>query len=226
MFVLIVGEEAPDFSQIVVYRFARVVFGLNASPFLLNATLRHHVNKYEISDKRFVSKLLDSFYVDDFVGGGAITQESMELCQKTQSRMAEGGFKLRKWLTNDPQVRAKIATETQTGDNQDVVTEEDISYAKSSVGMKFRSKGQNMLGYEWDYETDVIAVDLMSVAQRAEGLPTTKQNTLRLLARVYDPLGLISPVTVSVKAIFQEICRQKCGWEEQLEGGFKKGVED
>ena len=218
-------EKPPDLSQVVVYRFCRVVFGLNASPFLLNATLRHHVKRYEISDSRFVAKLLDSFYVDDFVGGGATTQESIELYQKTQSRMVEGGFKLRKCLTNDPQVRAKMATETQTGDKQDVVTEEDISYAKSSVGMKLGSKGQKVLGCEWDYEADVIAVDLMSVVQRAEGLPATKRNTLRLLAGVYDPLGLISPITVSVKVIFQEICRQKCGWDEQLEGGFKKGVE-
>ena len=170
--------------------------------------------------------MLDSFYVDDFVGGGATTQESIELYQKTQSRMAEGGFKLRKWLTNDPQVRAKMATESQTGDNQDVVTEEDISYAKSSVCMKLGSKGQKVLGCEWDYEVNVIAVDLTSVVQHAEGFPATKWNTMRLLAGVYDPLGLISPVTVSVKVMFQEICRQKCGWDEQLEGGFKKGVED
>ena len=169
---------------------------------------------------------MDSFYVDDFVGGGATTQESIELYQKTQSRMAEGGFKLRKWLTNDPQVRAKMATESQTGDNQDVVTEEDISYAKSSVCMKLGSKGQKVLGCEWDYEVNVIAVDLTSVVQHAEGFPATKWNTMRLLAGVYDPLGLISPVTVSVKVMFQEICRQKCGWDEQLEGGFKKGVED
>ena len=39
-------------------------------------------------------------------------------------------------------------------------------------------------------------------------------------------MGLISPVTVSVKVIFQEICRQKGEWDEQLEGGVKKGVED
>ena len=69
----------------------------------------------------------------------------MELYQKTQSRMAEGGLKLGKWLSNDPQVRAKMTTETQTGDTQDVVTEEDVSYGKSSVGMKLGSKGQN-----WD----------------------------------------------------------------------------
>ena len=170
--------------------------------------------------------MLDSFYVDDFVGGGATAQESMELYQKTQSRMAEGGFKLRKWLTNDSQVRAKMATETQIGDKQDVVTEEDISYAKSSVGMKLGSKGQKVLGCEWDYEADVITLDLTSIAQRAKGLPATKRNTLMLLAGVYDPVGLISPVTVSVKVIFQEICRQKCEWDEQLEGGVKKGVED
>ena len=41
--------------------------------------------------------------------------------------MAEGGFKLRKWLKNDSQVRAKMQIETQIGDKQDVVTEEDIS---------------------------------------------------------------------------------------------------
>ena len=83
-----------------------------------------------------------------------------------------------------------------------------------------------MLGSEWDYEADAITVDLTSVVQRAERLPATKWNTLSLLARGYDTLGLISSVTVSVKVIFQEICRQKCEGDEQLERGFKKGVED
>ena len=36
----------PD-SKIIVYHFCRVVFGLNASPFLLNAMLRYHISKYE-----------------------------------------------------------------------------------------------------------------------------------------------------------------------------------
>lgn len=48
---------------------------------------------------------------------------------------------------------------------------------------------------------------------------------LRLLAEVYDPLGLISPVTVC-QGYIPTICRQKYEWDEQLEGGVKKGVED
>ena len=44
------------------------------------------MSRYKIPDLRFVAKLLNSLIVDDFVGGGATTQESMELYQKTQSR--------------------------------------------------------------------------------------------------------------------------------------------
>ena len=58
----------PD-SKIVVYRFCRVVFGLNASPFLLNATLRHHISKYKDVDPEFVRKMIESVYVDDLVTG-------------------------------------------------------------------------------------------------------------------------------------------------------------
>ncbi|XP_044165345.1 uncharacterized protein LOC122949316 [Acropora millepora] len=101
-------ENPPDISKIVVYRFCCVVFGLNASPFLLHATLRHHISKFITVDPKFVKKLIDSFYVDDFVGGGASSREVANLYSKTVNRMAEGGFKLRKWLTNDPSVREKI----------------------------------------------------------------------------------------------------------------------
>ena len=43
--------------------FCRVVFGLKSSPFLLNATLRHHISKYNDLHPEFVLTVLESFYV-------------------------------------------------------------------------------------------------------------------------------------------------------------------
>ena len=216
-------EKPPDLSRIVVYRFCRVVFGVNASPFLLNATIRHHLKKYEKCDPEFVQKLRDSFYVDDFVGGGAKSAEVVKLYRKTNDRMADGGFNLRKWLTNDSQVRDKIETDEKV--DSAPVSEEDITYAKSSVGMRLGCKGQKVLGLAWDYEADVISFDLTEIAERAKGLPATKRNTLRLLAGIFDPLGIMGPVTVKVKIMFQDVCRQRSGWDDPLQGEVKRGVE-
>ena len=43
--------------------------------------------------------------------GGGVTPDNVKILYgKTCMRMQEGGFKLRKWLTNDDSVRAKIQT--------------------------------------------------------------------------------------------------------------------
>ena len=55
--------------QISVLRFARVVFGVASSPFLLNATIRHHIQGYQADDPSFVTKFLYSIYVDDLTFG-------------------------------------------------------------------------------------------------------------------------------------------------------------
>lgn len=44
--------------EVMVYRFNRVVFGCNSSPFLLNCVLRHHIETYEKEDPDFMSKIL------------------------------------------------------------------------------------------------------------------------------------------------------------------------
>ena len=146
----------PDLSKIVVYRFCRVVFGLNASAFLINATLRHHISKYMAVDPELVKKLIDSIYVDDFVGGGggggppppppASSSEVVDLFSKTVNRMADGGFKLRKWLTNIPSVREKIKKDLIDEVKLDPVSAENVTYAKSSLGLKMGSNGQKVLG--------------------------------------------------------------------------------
>ena len=51
--------------QAITCRFARVLFGLSLSPFLLNDTIRYHLKQYESSPPTS----LDSIYIDDIVTG-------------------------------------------------------------------------------------------------------------------------------------------------------------
>ena len=122
----------PD-SKIVVYRFCRVVFGLNASPFLLNATLRYHISKYKDEDPEFVKKMLESFYVDDLVAGERNSTDAFHLYETSKQRMAAGGFRLRKWLTNDKALRDRIE---QSEENESATdrNDEEETFAKIALG--------------------------------------------------------------------------------------------
>ena len=79
----------------------RVVFGVNSSPFLLNAVIRHHISQYEKVDPQFVECLISSFFVDDLVTSCRDSETAYLLYEKAKGRMSDGGFKLRKWKTND-----------------------------------------------------------------------------------------------------------------------------
>ena len=56
-------DENPPKSQPL--RFTRVVWGISLSPFLLNVTIRHHLEGYREAYPDLVQLLLDSFYVDN-----------------------------------------------------------------------------------------------------------------------------------------------------------------
>ena len=51
----------------------------------------------------------------------------------------------------------------------------------------------------------------------ASELPVTKRSVLSVAARIYDPLGVISPVVIPVKVLFQQICRRKGHWDQELD---------
>lgn len=39
---------------------------------------------------------------------------------------------------------------------------------------------------------------------------------------MFDPLGIISPVIVCMKMLFQELCRDNLGWDDKLESKSEK----
>ena len=86
--------------KIVEYRFARVLFGVTSSPFLLNATLLKYITSYEREDPEFVNQMLCSLYVDDLSVSLVDVNKAYQLYLESRESMAQEGFNLRKWLTN------------------------------------------------------------------------------------------------------------------------------
>ncbi|KAL9961132.1 hypothetical protein ACROYT_G030023 [Oculina patagonica] len=75
-----------------------------------------------------------------------------------------------------------------------------------------------ILGIYWDVIRDEFHYDLSELIEYAEALPATKRSVLKLSAKIFDPIGLLTPFTISMKVLFQCLCVEKVNWDESLEG--------
>ena len=204
--------------EIITLRFNRVIFGVNSSPFLLNAVLRHHLCTFQEIDPNFVFQLSQSFYVDDLVTGSANTEEAYTLYSKAKERMLEGGFQLRKWKTNDRVLREKICEkERESEAEKSAMSDKEESFAKEALGPIQESGGKTkVLGMIWDNEQDKLEFDLMKMGTNTHSDAPTKRGILSTLAAIFDPLGLTSPIGVLAKVLFQELCIQQIDWDDPI----------
>ena len=58
------GDVNSPSPKVITPRFTRVVFRVSSSPFLLNATVKHHIEQYRDADPKFLEQFLNSIYVD------------------------------------------------------------------------------------------------------------------------------------------------------------------
>ena len=126
--------------------------------------------------------MVDSFYVDDLVSGDSTTDKAHDPYNKARARMANAGFRLRKWKTNDPQLKRRIGSMETVTRKEEIVgrLEDEETYAKSKLECQRGSKGEKVVGVKWNCESDTFHLDLVHIAERAEG-----RNVLSLLASLY-----------------------------------------
>ena len=74
-----------------------------------------------------------------------------------------------------------------------------------------------MLGIIWDNIEDTLEFSLGKVGSELDSSTiVTKRSILSTLASVIDAHGLVSPVAVSAKIVFQELCKENIGWDDPL----------
>ena len=107
--------------RLVAYRYRTIIFGFNASPFILNYVIKHHASKYP--DDECTRILLSNFYVDNLIITGDSEEKLGKLYKECSSRMKEGGFLLRSWNSNSKELQKVFAED-------EVVAQHNNSYEK------------------------------------------------------------------------------------------------
>ena len=70
--------------------------------------------------------------------------------------------------------------------------------------------------FNWNITHDTFIFKLFLLSEFAKELKPTKRNILRVTAKLFDPMAILSPFIVLMKILFQEICLGKHGWDTVL----------
>jgi hypothetical protein len=215
--------------EVVIMRFTRVVFGVSASPFLLNATIKHHLEKYLSSHPDLVTALMQSIYVDDLVCGANSEEEAYVLYADSKEILSHGSFNLRKFVSNsqllqkrinDQEASSRLIQSSKTPVNPAgiEVSEETFVEATLPTNQSGGPGEQKVLGVRWEVSRDQLTFDLSGVAAMAKNLDPTKRNVISIIGQIYDPLGFLSPVTIMLKMLMQESFKGEIAWDQRLQG--------
>ena len=64
------------------------------------------------------------------------------------------------------------------------------------------------------------------IIEGSRSLEPSKRNVLKIPAMPYDPMGVLQPILISLKVLFQNLCKQKFEWDENISGEFNGEWDD
>ena len=102
---------------------------------------------------------------------------------------------------------------------------DDESFADIILGSSEVAKEKDedkVLGLIWNSSTDSFLFRLDGLVDLASSLKPTKRNLLKIVAKRFDPMGLLSPIIIPMKCLFRELCTSKLEWDEPLSELFQR----
>ncbi|XP_029671495.1 uncharacterized protein LOC115240471 [Formica exsecta] len=185
------------FNNLLPYQLTTVTYGLACAPFRALRTLKQLVedegNKFPL-----VTPVLEKGrYVDNLFGGADTIQQAQDIVQELHKLCMAGGFLLQKWTSNHPAILQSIQSEKKINATS-LQIEDDITV--------------HALGLCWKPSNDTFHFTL----QLSPTKVMTKRAILSTIAKLFDPLGLLSPFIVRAKIIIQELWSIKLDWDDPL----------
>jgi hypothetical protein len=173
--------------NIQIYRFARIPFGIISSPFLLTATIEHHL-RHEGSE--IALHILNNIYVDNIITGVSTEREAIRFYERAKEIFAKASMNVREWSSNCKEfIRQLPVCDKTTG-----------AIVK-------------VLGITWDTQADTLQIHSTSLESINN---VTKRHVLKVLASYFDPLGIVSPTLLLAKLFLKKLWSEKYSWDAEL----------
>ncbi|XP_071581890.1 uncharacterized protein [Temnothorax nylanderi] len=186
---------------IIIFALITVAYGLTCAPFL---ALRSFIQLIRDEGHRFplaLPTVKKGRYMDDFFGGADTVREAELVVQQVDHLCMAGGFPLRKWISNNSDILKFIPLDHRIDVHSIQIDDSTLVHA---------------LGLCWQPSTDQFHFTLNLTTPSI----ITKRTVLSTVAKLFDPLGLLSPIIISAKIFIQELWANGLGWDDELPPPF------
>ena len=166
------------------------------------------MNKYRDINKEFVEMFLRDLYMDDCTTGVNDVETGFQYYLFVKSALLDARFVLRKWYSNSTDLQNRINLHEETHYQEPIILPPDPTRHK-------------VLGLFWDPTTDSLVFSLRDSVNEALQITTfTKCIVLRVVAGIFDPIGVLCAEVIILKLLFQEVCAMKVDWDVPLSQDF------
>ncbi|XP_025198008.1 uncharacterized protein LOC112596509 [Melanaphis sacchari] len=192
----ILWRASPQ-DELKAYELNTVTYGVNCAPFLAIRVLQKIAESDCIEIPAVRDALMFNTYVDDICAGGDTIEEVIALQTDLINVLHRAGMCLKKWSSNTVAVLDRILPEDRAGGM--------LSFDDDTCS------GSKVLGLQWSQRDDIF----LYIVQ-PERLISTKRGMLSLIARIFDPLGLLAPVIFFAKQLMQRVWQLGISWDDPL----------
>ena len=141
--------------------------------------------------------MADNFYVDNFQGSKSDENYLLSLYKEANKELKAANMPFTRWATNNTQLKGIIERDFQ-------------GYEVSRM--------TNVLGLQWDTSGDTLKLKSVNYPQTDSLL--TRRMLLARTSKLFDPLGIFSPITIKAKMLLQDSWKLQVGWENPLPVGY------
>jgi len=182
--------------EITEFELQTVTYGTACASFLAVRAMIELANLNASSHPIGSATIINDFYVDDLLSGANTLQEVKGIRDETTNLLEKGGFQLRKWASNSPEVL------------------KGMTCTDSHEPVHFVNKCQEIrtLGMQWNVINDEFQYDINVTNTRK----VTKRNMLSALSKIFDPLGLLGPITLTARVLIQRVWQINLEWDETV----------